>query len=1178
MSGSNHKFLKTAVSIVSALCISTASAQLFCCPAHAQQAGETVKVGYFENEVFQEGAGEGQVRTGYAYEYYRKLSEYTGWGYEYVYGDFGGLYEMLVNGEIDLLAGLAYTEEREGIIGYPDAPMGNETYSLVKHETDADITAQPSTLAGKRIGVLDSAIVGVLENYLDSRGVTAQVVPFEAYSDLFAAFDSGNVDVLAVEGDGAYGRENSEVLCSFGQSDYYLCVSPKRPDLLAVLNTAQAELAASEPNYINLLKIKYYPVSVSSRAFSAAEKEWLSEHRTLGIGYLNNYLPYSDTDKDGSVTGLIKDLVPEMVSGLGIEGLNVTYTGYDKYDDMIADMAEGRIDAAFPVGGGLYYSEINGICQSNAVLSSSTELIYKGEYSSDTVLHFAVNENNRMQYYFVMTNFPSSEVTLYPSIEQCLDAVISGRVGCTTLNGVRANDILKNSRYRDLSMKQLSSSDDRCFGVKIGNEGLLKLLNRGVNVVGSDYIQNTAYKYTNGLYEYTFADMVGDYLWLFAIIVIAVAGLIILFLTREAVRNRKEVQTKENARITLEAKNRELAESRAALIESNEKLETAAHEAEKANMAKTYFLSSMSHDIRTPMNSILSMNEMILRESDDEDIITYSEHIRASGSTLLGLINDILDFSRIEAGKLEVISEEYEVASVLNDLVTMVKTKADEKGLVLRLNIDSSLPGRLCGDEIRIKQAVTNILTNAVKYTKKGSVTFTVGYEDLTDEPDCIMLNVSVEDTGIGIKEEDIAKLFAAFERIDEANNRNIEGTGLGITITQRLLGLMGSELRVKSEYGKGSRFSFSVKQGVVRREAVGDYEMAFRRSVAERKTYREKFTAQDAHILAVDDTPVNLTVFKSLLKRTKMNIDTAESGDECIALASGRKYDMIFLDHMMPIKDGIETLREMKELAPSPNADTPVICLTANALTGMREVYISAGFNDHLTKPIDPEQLENLLIKYLPEDMIQPSDTDENDADAGVIPEMIYGIGEIDVAAGLRHCGTPDVYMETVRTFLDTAADNADEMERYLNGGDMHSLTVKVHALKSTSRVIGAKELGALAETLEKAGNEGDETTLRGGMGKLLADYRALAGKLSPIGEDSTDEDKPAIDEETLKNAYEAILEFSEALDYDSAAYVIKSLDGYKIPDSEKERVGKLKKAALGFDYELIPEILKGI
>ena len=290
---------------------------------------------------------------------------------------------------------------------------------------------------------------------------------------------------------------------------------------------------------------------------------------------------------------------------------------------------------------------------------------------------------------------------------------------------------------------------------------------------------------------------------------------------------------------------------------------------------------------------------------------------------------------------------DYEIASVLNDLVNMVQTRADAKGLTLELNIDESIPRMLSGDEIRIKQAVTNLLTNAVKYTKQGTVTFSVGYKKAEDDPDNIMLDVSVEDTGIGIREEDIGHLFAAFERIDEADNRSIEGTGLGISITQSILGLMGSTLSVKSEYGKGSVFSFSIKQKVVKWEPVGDYEAAFRHSVAERKIYKEKFTAPDAKVLVVDDTPVNITVFKSLLKRTKIQIDTAESGDECIIRTSLVKYDLIFLDHMMPVKDGIETLKELKSSGKNKNLGTPIICLTANAVSGMRGSYLAAGFDD---------------------------------------------------------------------------------------------------------------------------------------------------------------------------------------------------------------------------------------
>ncbi len=273
------------------------------CPVPADAAdnmNKTVRVGYYENEVFQEGAHAGAVKTGYAYEYYQKLSEYTGWRYDYVYGEFGDLYQKLLDGKIDFLAGLAWQEERGDLIGYPDTPMGHETYSLLKHSNGGDITADPATLSGKRIGVLDSAMASALRGFLEKHGVLAEVVLYRDYAPLFTAFDKHDIDVLAAEGDGAYGRSGAELLCSFGAVDYYLCVSKARPDLLAVLNAAQTELASDEPNYINLLRSKNYPVSISSRAFSLPEKKWLSQHKTLRIGYLNSYLPYSDTDASGT--------------------------------------------------------------------------------------------------------------------------------------------------------------------------------------------------------------------------------------------------------------------------------------------------------------------------------------------------------------------------------------------------------------------------------------------------------------------------------------------------------------------------------------------------------------------------------------------------------------------------------------------------------------------------------------------------------------------------------------------------------------------------------------------------------------------------------------------------------------------------------------------------------------
>nr|MCR5347324.1 response regulator [Fretibacterium sp.] len=501
-------------------------------------------------------------------------------------------------------------------------------------------------------------------------------------------------------------------------------------------------------------------------------------------------------------------------------------------------------------------------------------------------------------------------------------------------------------------------------------------------------------------------------------------------------------------------------------VQESEELREAKAAAENASQAKSVFLSNMSHEIRTPINAVLGMNEMILRESSEQNIIEYSENIHTAGNTLLGLINDILDFSKIEAGKMEIVSADYDLSTLINDLVNMIQTRADNKGLLLRPDFDENIPKRLHGDDVRIRQVITNILTNAVKYTEKGSVTFHIGYERIPDDPDSVFLDVSIKDTGIGIKPEDIEKLFSEFERIEEKRNRSIEGTGLGMNITKRLLEMMGSSLKVESVYGEGSTFSFRLRQKVVKWEALGNYEAARRASLLERKKYREKFTAPDAVVLMVDDTPMNLTVFRSLLKSTKVQVDTASGGREGLELTKGKKYDVIFLDHMMPEMDGIETLHNLKAGADNPNLKTPSVCLTANAISGARERYLAEGFDDYLTKPIDSGKLEAMLIRYLPTEkvFVTEGDSDADDAEPSPdLPDWLLKIGEIDTASGLKHCGGEEGYLETLKIYGENAEANADEIGKFWRARDIANTTIKVHALKSTSRAVGAEALGAL-------------------------------------------------------------------------------------------------------------------
>ena len=499
--------------------------------------------------------------------------------------------------------------------------------------------------------------------------------------------------------------------------------------------------------------------------------------------------------------------------------------------------------------------------------------------------------------------------------------------------------------------------------------------------------------------------------------------------------------------------------------EESDALRAAKHAADEANNAKSEFLANMSHEIRTPINAIVGMNEMILRESQNPDIISYAQNSAAASETLLSLINDILDFSKIESGKFELNEENYKLSDVINSLVTMMKPRAEKKHLSFYIKVNSATENLLFGDSVRIRQIALNILSNAVKYTKVGGLEFTV--DSQTTALDMINLIFKVKDTGIGIKDEDILKIFEDFERFDVQKNKNIEGTGLGLAITNKLVSMMNGKIEVQSVYGEGSTFTVTIPQKIVGKELIGNFTNE--PSSAQEK-YKPSFIAPDAEILVVDDNEMNLMVAVNLLKATQIKVDTALSGTICLKKLEKCRYDLIFMDQMMPSLDGIQTMKMAKAMKNNLSKDAPIIALTANAISGTKEKLISEGFKDYLSKPIDIKLMEKILMTYLPTEKILPPPESEIKSDIESNSETNSDF--INVEMGLEYsAGMTDLYKEILMTFNQLREDKQKKIQAAFDAQDWKNYTIYVHALKSTALSIGGEKTSAAAKELEMAG-----------------------------------------------------------------------------------------------------------
>ena len=710
-------------------------------------------------------------------------------------------------------------------------------------------------------------------------------------------------------------------------------------------------------------------------------------------------------------------------------------------------------------------------------------------------------------------------------------------------------------------------------------------------------------------------------------------------------------------------------------------------EIEKAANMKTDFLANMSHEIRTPMNAVIGMAEMALREEISPEAREYISQIKSSGAALLNIINDILDFSKIESGKMDICEEEYEPLALFNDVVNIVMTRLKDKNVELLLAVNPRLPSVLYGDNLRIRQILINIANNAVKFTERGKVLLMVDFQKLDDEN--IKLRIAVKDTGIGIKEKDLDVLFESFQQVDSKRNRNVEGTGLGLAITQRLLGLMGGDIKVSSIYEKGSTFEFQLPQKVIdwkhaitveeadKKAAIGYwsnvalakqfYEDVARLNVlsaalptvdryeevisyygdlmegrqkyifmdesdyddtveelldlhpdlkcvlvtdfySTRKSEKKNiivarkplstvlvamalsgkavhsssgndafefdFIAPKAEVLIVDDNEVNLTVAEGLLKPLRMNISTANSGKKALELIKEKKFDIIFMDHMMPELDGVETTRIIRRLHPSYDK-VPIIALTANAISGVKEKFMAEGMNDYVAKPVELRSLIQVIKQWLPEDKIVKGVFSGGDGTAESVSQI--EIGDLDVTTALRYIGDESLYWNILRQYYRAIPAKSVKIKELQNNGDIPAYTIEVHALKSTSKQIGAMELSDMAAKLEAAGDANDTQYIDNHTDIMLQRYVEYIDVLKPYcKEEESHEERCAVDKNSLDKEFTTMLEAIEELDIDKMEQVILDMDSFEYPSEQKKLFVELKNAVGNIDVDMCTEIIE--
>ena len=902
------------------------------------QSAETVKVGYYFSNNFQEGMDDRAPKSGYSYEYLQKLASYTGWKYEYVYGEWDELFEKLKDGEIDLMAGVAYSEDRVDQIGYPDSEMLNETFYIYKDTDDSSMQCGDiASYSGKKIGTLkgDQRMTAALEQWKARHRADIEIEYYSDLTECARVFNEQQIDGFVSADNVVSSYSGITPVEKIGKQLFYLCTAKEREDLLSELNMAMSIMNEQDAVEVDELRNKYYTETTVSVFLSQQEQQWMKEHAQITVGYLADYLPYCDKAEDGSATGLVSDIVPDLFDALsGDYDPEIIYRCFDDQQEMLDCLKNGEVDFVMPVSDGKWYAEQEEFVQSSAVVAFPIALVYREPYDNEVTSRIAVNQNNLRQYWYTLANYPDAEIVMYDGIEACIDAVNSGEADSTLLSALRVSQLLNGEKK--LNIITLSDSEKLCFGVAAGNKALLQILNHGLSILGESYGLNHTYRYLDTVVTYTLTDVIQDHVWLFIGLLTVLLILIVTYFIHREQEQKKAAQH--------ELKQKEL-------------LEKALCAAKQASVAKKVFLQNMSHDIRTPMNAVLGFTNLAIQAGGDtEKTQDYLSKIKISGNHLLGIVNEVLEISRIESGQTKLDESVWSIADIVRETDIIIRDQALAKKQEFSIDIWQVQDMYIYYDKLRVKEILVNLLGNAVKYTQTGGSISLRIIQKPCEKENFGNYEIHVKDNGCGMSEEFLQKIFEPFERQANSTISGIQGTGLGMTIIKEFVDAMGGTIDIKSEENKGTEIIVRLCQRIA--EAPEKSE--------EQKTIScspELFAGK--RVLLVEDNSMNREIATAILEEAGFKVDTAENGAiavEKVTYYPEGFYDVILMDIQMPVMDGYTATRKIRSLENKAIAKIPIIAVSANAFDEDRQTSLEAGMNGHLAKPIVVDELLEVL------------------------------------------------------------------------------------------------------------------------------------------------------------------------------------------------------------------------